>query len=80
MIVNFGLSKVDEMRLEASSEVNQFSAPMSLRIGFVIAGWTGVNFVWEKTSDVDGEHVPSMEMRRIEMALQAYPIAAARLV
>lgn len=76
MIVSFGLSKVDERGLEAYSGVNQFSAPMSLRSGFMIARWMGVDFVWGKTSDVDGEHVPSKEVRRIEMALQAHPIVA----
>lgn len=76
MIVDFGLRKVNEMGLEAYSEVNQFSAPVSLKSGFVIAGWTDMNFVWGTSEDEEHENVPGEVARRVQRALQAHPIAA----
>ena len=75
MIIDFGLKKVGEMGLEAYSEVNQFSAPLSLKTGFIITEWTHTNFILGESIDEEHDGVPGEVARRVQRALQAHLIA-----
>jgi hypothetical protein len=59
------------MGLEVYSEVNQFSAPVALRTGFIVAGWTNMTFSWGTE-----KHVLNKDVDCIVRAMQAHPIAA----